>query len=135
MVAAAKSQPDVRLAEIGQIATRVKNLDRAITFYRDALGLQFLFQAPPGMAFFQCGALMLMLALPENPEQDHAGSVLYFRVDDIESAHRTLMARGVRFIDAPHLIHRAPEYELWMAFFRDPDDTMLALMQRKPRLA
>jgi len=121
------------LSTIGQIATRVTNLDRAIAFYRDTLGIPLLFQAPPGMAFFQCGPQMLMLGLPERPDDDHAGSVLYFDVPDIESAHETLSARGVEFVDRPHVVHRTPERDLWLNFFHDPDRNMLALMSWKPK--
>jgi methylmalonyl-CoA/ethylmalonyl-CoA epimerase len=121
------------LSTIGQIATRVGNLDRAIAFYRDALGLPFLFRAPPGMAFFQCGPQMLLLGLPERPEDDHPGSVLYFDVADIEQVHEALSGRGVPFVDRPHLVHRTPDRELWLDFFHDPDRNLLALMSWKPK--
>ena len=117
---------DFRLSAIGQIAVRVRELPRAVEFYRDRLGLPFLFEAP-GLAFFQCGDLMLMLSLPESAEFDHPSSVLYFQVDDIEAAYQVLTGRGVPFIDQPHLIHRFPDSELWMAFFRDPDQSTLAI--------
>jgi methylmalonyl-CoA/ethylmalonyl-CoA epimerase len=121
----------IGLSEIGQVTNVVKDLDRAVKFYRDALGIPFLFQAPPSLAFFQCGAIRLMLSPPENPEQDHPGSVLYFSVKDIEGVHRTLVSRGVKFEAEPHRVHQAPEYELWMAFFQDPDRNPMALMEQK----
>lgn len=117
----------VQLAEIGQIAVTVKDLPRAVAFYRDVLGVPFRFEAPPGLAFFQCGPVSLMLSLPE-PGFDGAGSVIYFTVPEIIAAHHALAAKGVRFREAPHLIHRAGTRELWMAFFRDPDENPLALM-------
>jgi len=121
------------LSAIGQIFVRARDLDRAVRFYRDTLGIPFLFQAPPQMAFFQCGATTLMLGTPETPEFDHPASLIYYLVPDIESAHTTLRGRGVEFITEPHLVHRAPDYELWLADFRDPEGNVLALMTRKPR--
>jgi methylmalonyl-CoA/ethylmalonyl-CoA epimerase len=120
------------LSQIGQIAVRVRDLDRAVEFYRDRLGMRFLFTAP-GLAFFQCGDVRLMLSGAETPEFDHPASVLYFTVEDIDGAYRTLRERGVAFRDEPHLIHRAEQYELWMAFFRDSDDNTFAIMAQKPK--
>ena len=121
------------LSAIGQIFVRARDLERAVRFYRDTLGMPFLFQAPPQMAFFQCGATTLMLGVPETPELDHPASVVYYLVPDIASAHTTLRGRGVEFIIEPHLVHRAPDYDLWLADFRDSEGNVLALMMRKPR--
>lgn len=115
------------LAGVGQIAVRVHDVERATTFYRDSLGLTYLFSAPK-LAFFDCGGVRLMLTLPEASEFDHPGSIIYFRVGDIQGAHALLRDRGVRFKDAPHLIARLPDHELWMAFFEDPEGNTLALM-------
>jgi catechol 2,3-dioxygenase-like lactoylglutathione lyase family enzyme len=121
----------VRLGRIAQIALAVKDLPRSIEFYRERLGLPFLFEAP-GLAFFQCGEIMLMLSHPSSPEFDHPAAILYFEVADIESAHAALLSKDVSFIDNPHVVHRSPEMELWMAFFRDPDQNVLAIrMERK----
>jgi predicted enzyme related to lactoylglutathione lyase len=120
------------LSAIGQIFVRARDLDRAVRFYRDTLGMPFLFQAPPNMAFFQCGATTVMLGVPEAPEFDHAASLVYYLVPDIAAAHTTLRGRGVEFISEPHLVHRAADYELWLADFRDPEGNVLALMTRKP---
>lgn len=117
--------------ELAQVTNVVHDLDRAVQFHRDVLGLPLLFQAPPSLAFFQCGAVRLMLSPPENPEQDHPGSVLYFRVTDIEGAHRRLVQRGVEFVGEPHRVHQAADYDLWMAFFHDPDNNPMALMEEK----
>jgi methylmalonyl-CoA/ethylmalonyl-CoA epimerase len=119
------------LSEIAQVTNVVHDIDRAVRFYRDVLGLPLLFQAPPSLAFFQCGSIRLMLSPPENPEQDHPGSCLYFRVTDIEAVHRTLAARGVAFVDKPHRVHQTADYELWMTFFHDPDLNPMALMEEK----
>jgi len=120
-----------QLSTIGQIATAVKDLDRAVAFYRDKLGMRFLFQVPPGLAFFDCGGVRLMIEVPPDKEFDHPGSVLYFKVTDIDAAYGDLKARGVDFRDAPHLIAKMPDHELWMAFFRDGEGNTLALMHEK----
>lgn len=121
------------LTAIGQIAITTRDLDRAIAFYRDALGLPFLFRVP-NMAFFDCAGVRLMIGLPEKPEFDHPASILYYRVEDIRGAHAELKARGVPFEDEPHLVADLGDRELWMAFFRDPDDNIAAIMSepRKP---
>ncbi|HXO85848.1 MAG TPA: VOC family protein [Gemmatimonadales bacterium] len=119
--------------ELAQVTNVVHDLDRAVRFHRDVLGLPLLFQAPPSLAFFQMGAVRLMLSPPENAEQDHPGSVLYFRVADIEGVHRSLVQRGVEFVGAPHRVHQAADYDLWMAFFHDPDNNPMALMEEKRR--
>src|SRR5881396_3722492 len=109
------------LSEIAQVTNVVHDIDRAVKFHRDVLGLPFLFQAPPSLAFFQCGSVRLMLSPPENPEQDHPGSFLYFSVKDIEAVYQGLKSKGVAFAGEPHRVHATPEYELWMTFFHDPD--------------
>src|SRR2546422_4634770 len=98
------------LSAIGQIFIRARDLDRAVHFYRDTLGMPFLFQAPPQMAFFQCGATTVMLGVPEAPELDHPASLVYYLVPDIAAAHTALRGRGVEFISEPHLVHRAADY-------------------------
>jgi predicted enzyme related to lactoylglutathione lyase len=123
------------LSTLGQIALGVKDLDRAVAFWRDTLGVRFLFQAPPGLAFFDLGGVRLMLAPPERPEDERPGSVLYFRVDDIGSAHAALADRGVDFVDEPHRIADLGSHELWMTFFRDSEDNLLALMAEVAKAA
>jgi catechol 2,3-dioxygenase-like lactoylglutathione lyase family enzyme len=115
------------VTSVGQISIRVRDIDRAVVFYRDALGLDFLFDAGP-LAFLTCGDVRLMLTKPETEEFDHPSSTLYFRVDDIEAARAELVERGVPFDDEPHLIARMPDHELWMTFFRDPDRNLHGLM-------
>lgn len=114
------------LATIGQIALTVTDVDRAIAFYRDVLGMKLLFQVP-NMGFFACDGVRLMISGSEKLDE-HYGSVIYFKVPDIQQAHETLSQRGAQFEGAPHLIARMPDHELWMAFFRDPDRNLLALM-------
>jgi methylmalonyl-CoA/ethylmalonyl-CoA epimerase len=115
------------LSAIGQISMTAHDIGRATGFYRDALGLRFLFSAGT-MSFFDCQGVRLMLGLPSGPEFDHPGSCLYFKVDDITAAHAALAARGVHFKGVPHLVARLPDHELWMAFFDDTEGNTLALM-------
>ena len=119
------------LDTIAQIALTVADLNRAVAFYRDALGMPLLFQAPPGLAFLQCGAIRLMLSKPEGGFRPGASSVLYFRLRGIEAAHAMLKERGVAFVDEPHFITRMPDHDLWMTFFKDPDGNTLALLEEK----
>jgi len=115
------------LSRIGQVAILVKDLDAAIVFYRDKLGLKFLFKAPPHLGFFECGGVRLMLDAA--PEANTGGtSVIYYNVEDIHGSFKTLSDRGVKFESEPHLIAKMPDHELWMAFLRDVDDNLLALM-------
>ena len=115
------------LGKIGQIAVPVTDIDRAVAFYRDVLGMKFLFQSPPGLGFFDCGGVRLMLDAPAR-DQAGQGGVIYYQVPDLQAAFETLTDRGVVFEAKPHLIARMPDHELWMAFFRDPDRNLLALM-------
>ncbi len=121
------------LGRIGQIAVVVHDLARATAFYRDTLGMTFLFDAPPKMAFFDCSGIRLMLSLPESADFDHPASVIYYTVDDIQAAAAALESRGVAFEGAPHVVARLPHADLWMAFLRDPDRNVLALMSEVKR--
>ena len=119
------------VSRIGQIAMTVGDLPRAVAFYRDVLGMTFLFEAPPAMAFFDCGGVRLMLSLPEQAGADPGrqfASIIYYTVDDIQAAAGALEARGVLFEAAPHIVARLPHADLWMAFLRDPDRNLLAIM-------
>lgn len=115
------------LNQIGQIAVPVTDIDRAVAFYRDTLGMRFLFQAPPGLGFFDVGGVRLML---DGPARAQAGnsSVIYYKVPDLQAAFKSLAGRGVKFEAEPHLIAKMPDHDLWMAFFRDPDKNLIALM-------
>jgi catechol 2,3-dioxygenase-like lactoylglutathione lyase family enzyme len=120
------------LDRIGQIAINVKDLPRAVQFYRDTLGMRFLFEVP-NLAFFDCGGVRLMLGKAENPEFDHPGSVLYYKVTDINTAYETLKRRDVDLIDQPHIIAQLADHTLWMVFFRDTEGNTLGLMSEVPR--
>ena len=119
---------DFGLGEIGQIAVPVTDIDRAIIFYRDVLGMRFLFKAPPGLAFFDCGGVRLLLEESTGAGGEMRSSIIYYRVPDLQIAFRILASRGVIFEQEPHLVAKMPDHELWMAFFRDPDSNLLALM-------
>jgi len=123
---------NIGIAGLGQVAIRVHDIERATRFYRDVLDLPHLFSAGK-LAFFNCGGVRLMLDTPEKPEFDHPSSILYFTVPDINAAHRRLRDGGVRFEDEPHVIARMPDHNLWMTFFRDSEENLLALMSEVKR--
>ena len=111
-----------------QIALTVSDVARSTAFYRDALGLTFLFAAGPSLAFLDVGGVRLMLSTPEGGLTPGKGSMHYFTVADIHAAHAAMASRGVTFAEAPHMIARMPDHELWLAAFEDPDGNPLALM-------
>jgi catechol 2,3-dioxygenase-like lactoylglutathione lyase family enzyme len=117
----------VALDRIGQIAIRATDIGRAVRFYRDTLGMRFLFEVT-NLAFFDCGGVRLMLSGAESPEFDHPGSVIYYKVPDINASYEALKRRGVQFIDQPHLIAKMEDHDLWMVFFRDSEGNTLSLM-------
>jgi methylmalonyl-CoA/ethylmalonyl-CoA epimerase len=117
----------MQLSKIGQISVTAHDLDRAVLFYRDALGMKLLFEAPPKMAFFDCGGIRLLVGVPE-ADHDHPSSILYFKVDEIKGTYSTLQERGVQFLGEPHLVAKMPDHELWLAFFKDSEGNTMALM-------
>ena len=119
------------LSAIAQVALTVRDVPRAAAFYRDTLGVPFLFEAP-GMAFFQAGDVRLMLGLPEKKSAD-SSSIVYFKVDDMNMAYRALAERGVPFTHEPRIVHRGETTDVWLAHFQDPDHNELALMSETPR--
>ena len=118
----------IGISRLGQIQVRAHDVERAAAFYQNFLGLRLLFKAPPGLAFFDCGGVRLMIDHPEKPEFDHASSILYFAVPDIQAAFAQMKERGVRFVDEPHVIAKMPDHDLWMTFFHDSEDNLMALM-------
>ena len=115
------------IQKIGQIGVPVKNLDRALNFYEEKLGLSLLFNTNR-MAFFDCDGLRLMLTLPEKEEYAHPSSVIYFQVTDIKETYERLVDQGVLFVDEPHVITKIGQTETWMVFFKDPEGNTHALM-------
>jgi len=116
---------------IGQLHISVTDIDRAVAFYGETLGLPLLFRVPDQpMAFFDCGGVRLYLAIPEPGFESKP--LVYFRVRAIEDVHSSFAAKGVEFLDEPRIVHRDDDHELWLAFFRDPDGCTLALMEERP---
>ncbi|HXS77348.1 MAG TPA: VOC family protein [Terracidiphilus sp.] len=123
--------PGISLEKIGQIAITVDNLSRARDFYQNTLGMKFLFDAGH-LAFFKCGDIRLMLSTPDKPGT-RGGTILYFKVDDIQGTFIALKQRGAVFIDAPHLIAKMPDHDLWMAFLNDTEGNTIGIMSEVPR--
>lgn len=123
--------PTLTLGKIQQIALVQHDVDAAVPFYRDGLGLPLQF-AMAGMAFFDAGGVRLMLSKPSSPDLDHPNSVLYFEVENCRAAYEALKARGVPFDDEPHLVGKTATHELWMAFCRDPERNLIAISESRP---
>jgi len=122
------------IQNIGQISIVVKDVERATAFYRDVLGLKFLFNAP-SMAFFDCGGVRLMLGTASSPEYDHPSSILYFRVADIQAGYQRLVEKKVEIISAPRLIAPMADHDLWMTAFKDGEGNVHQLMSEVRRVA
>ena len=119
---------DLADAKIGQILIPVDDFEKGVAFYRDVLGIPFLFAALPQMAFFNCGGIRLLVGVLPPGEKPQRGSAIYFQVADIKGVHATLKAKGVTIRAEPHIVHRTPTSELWLAEFMDPDGNQLSLM-------
>lgn len=115
-------------AKIAQLLIPVADFERGIAFYRDVLGIPFLFAAPPQMAFFDCGGVRLLVGVMPADQVAQRGSAIYFQVPDIHAVFASLKDEGVAFKAEPHIVHRTPTIELWLAEFNDPDGNQLALM-------
>ena len=125
--------PTLSQARIGQIAVVCEDVARARDFYRDALGLRHLFDAGPTLSFFDCGGVRLMLSTNEGIDGPRMSSMIYYFTTDIEGVHRDLSAKGVAFLEHPHMIARMPDHDLWLAAFHDSEGNMLGVMEEKPR--
>jgi len=121
------AQETLEITGIGQIAVNVQDLARATAFYRDTLGMRLLYEFP-GLAFFDCGGVRLMLARAEKPEFDHPTSTIYYRVADIQQSWRMLTDAGVTLEHEPQIIAKMPDHDLWMCFIRDSENNVLGLM-------
>ncbi len=124
--------PNAGLTEVGQIAVTVEDVERATAFYRDVLGVPFLFAAPPGLAFFDLGGIRLMLSRPEGVGP--SASLLYFRAADIQASYETLLSHGVEFLETPQVVHRTDDYELSIGSFYDSEGNVMAIMQESGSL-
>lgn len=121
------------ISKLGQVSIAVRDLSRAVAFYRDVLELQYIWETN-GMAFFQCGEVRLMLSLPENSEfnADHQSSVLYYTVEDINEAYDDLLSKGVVFKGKPHEIGKLGDRTIMMAFFSDTEGNLVAIQSETP---
>ena len=122
----------MNLSRIEQIAIPVRDLARATAFYRELLGMQLLFEVPPQLAFFDCEGVRLALSIASDPMYEPPGSIVYYRVADIDMAHAELERRGVEFLRGPHLVARLDAIEVWMAFFEDTEGNTLAITSERP---
>ena len=121
----------VKLSKIAQIALTVSDVDTALGFYHDLLGLELLFRAGPNLAFLNADGVRIMLSTPQDAGTVGANSVLYFKVSDIETTHAALVAAGAQSEQLPQLAATMPDHELWLSFLRDPDANLLALLEEK----
>jgi len=123
--------PNLADSRIGQIAVVCKDVPRAKAFYKDVLGLPHLFDAGPKLSFFNCGGVRVMLTTAERPEDEHLSSILYYQIENIEAVQKDLAAKGVNFVNMPHMIAKMPDHELWLSELRDSEGNALALMEEK----
>jgi predicted enzyme related to lactoylglutathione lyase len=115
-------------AKVAQLLIPVSDFDAGVAFYRDTLGIPFLFAAPPQMAFFDCGGVRLLVGVMPPGQEAQRGSAIYFQVKDIHAVFSSLKEQGVAFGAEPHVVNRTPQSELWLSEFVDPDGNQLALM-------
>ena len=120
-----------KISTIGQIAITVSDVDQALIFYRDQLGLDFLFSAGPNLAFLSADGIRIMLSTPQGAGTVGGNSILYFKVSDIEAVHASVVARGAKNERTPQLAAKMPDHELWTGFLRDPDGNLVGLMEEK----
>lgn len=119
---------NIEIEKIGQIAIAITDLEASVKFYRDTLGLELLFEVPPGLAFFNCGGTRLMLTTLQGEEKDHKTSAIYYRVSDIKGSTEVLKSKGVVFEREPQLAAKMEDHELWIGFLRDPDENLIGIM-------
>lgn len=119
------------LSTIGQIAITVSDIEKALAFYRDTLGLDFLFSAGPELAFLNADGVRIMLSTAQGARAVGANSILYFKVSDIEAVHSAILARGANNERNPQLAAKMSDHDLWIGFLRDPDGNLVGLMEEK----
>jgi predicted enzyme related to lactoylglutathione lyase len=122
---------EYKVADIGQIAITVSDVSQAIVFYRDVLGLEFLFSPAPSLAFLRAGSVRIMLSTPQGAGAVGANSVLYFKVNEIENVFTAIVERGAQLERPPQLAAQMPDHALWIGFVRDPDGNLVGLMEEK----
>jgi predicted enzyme related to lactoylglutathione lyase len=124
---------DLGLGRIGQIAQSAADIEASVKFYTEVMGLRIALRPQPGMVFFDCAGQYLLVEKAQGGEHYGPGSVLYFDCHDLAVAVREMESRGVTFTHKPQRIAQMPSYDLWMAFFEDPDKHLLALQMRAPK--
>jgi predicted enzyme related to lactoylglutathione lyase len=122
---------EIELSDLGQIGITVSDIDTALPFYRDILGLSFLFQPAPSLAFLMAGCIRIMLSTPQGAGTVGGNSILYFKVSDIDAAYEAIVGRGAIGERIPQLTAKLPDHELWVAFIRDPDRNLIGLMEER----
>ena len=122
---------DAHITAIGQVAITVSDVGKALAFYRDILGLPFLFSPSPELAFLRAGDVRVMLSTPQGAGKVGANSILYFKASDIEHVHAAVIERGGTNERSPQLAAKMPDHELWLSFVRDPDGNLVGLMEEK----
>jgi methylmalonyl-CoA/ethylmalonyl-CoA epimerase len=120
----------IRPARIKQIAVPVSSIDEAKAFYGGALGLRHLFDAPPALAFFECGGIQLMLAGPaaQGEDGDKQHPVLFYDVPDIRTAHASIVAAGAKVLEEPRVIARMNGREIWISGVSDGQGNVVQFM-------
>lgn len=124
----------IQPTHIAQVAIPVRDLDRAKRFYGGTLGLTHLFDAPPGLSFFQCGQTRLMLSRPEGPETA-GSSILYYEVASAREAQAALSADGATFDEEARCIARVGDRDVWLAVTRDSEGNLVGIMSEEPAAA
>lgn len=122
---------EYKLSEIRQVAITVSDVSMALPFYRDALGLTFLFSPAPNLAFLSAGSVRIMLSTPQGAGTVGHNSILYFKVTDITATQAAIVARGAKAERPPQLAAKLPDHDLWTSFVRDPDGNLVGLMEEK----
>ncbi|GGX09615.1 VOC family protein [Undibacterium macrobrachii] len=120
-----------KVSDIGQIAITVSDVSQALVFYRDVLGLEFLFSPAPTLAFLRAGSVRIMLSTPQGAGPVGANSVLYFKVNQIENVFNAIVQRGAQVERPPQLAAQMPDHALWIGFVRDPDGNLVGVMEEK----
>ncbi|HEY9030587.1 MAG TPA: VOC family protein [Kangiella sp.] len=124
---------NTKVSSIKQIAITVSDVEKALVFYRDILGLGFLFSAGPNLAFLNADGVRIMLSTPQGAGAVGANSILYFNAKDIEKAYKEFVEKGAKVEREPQLAANMPDHDLWTGFLRDPDDNLVGLMEEKPK--
>jgi catechol 2,3-dioxygenase-like lactoylglutathione lyase family enzyme len=106
---------------------------RAISFYRDTLGLRLVSEEPPFALVFDANGIMLRLGMAKELPPAH-GTVLGWQVPEIITTVKSLTAAGVRFERFGGM--NQDEFGIWtapsgakVAWFKDPDGNILSVTE------